>query len=238
VEVAIKLLLFLVVMWARYLLVAGLAYMILYVWGKKRFLVKKIQPLYPGRVYIKREIKYSLISIFIFSMVGVGIWLGKKYTFIYADVHQYSIGYFVFTLFMAALVHDTYFYWIHRLMHHRAVYKKVHRVHHLSTNPTPLAAFSFHPLEAVLEAGIFPLLVFTIPMHTWALFIFLFYMVLMNVMGHCGFEFLPSWFLKYPPFNWYNTSTNHNLHHRLAKHNYGLYFNIWDRVMKTNHPST
>ena len=26
------------------------------------------------------------------------------------------------------------------------------------------------------------------------------------------------------------------MHHRLVKCNYGLYFNFWDRVMKTNHP--
>jgi sterol desaturase/sphingolipid hydroxylase (fatty acid hydroxylase superfamily) len=26
------------------------------------------------------------------------------------------------------------------------------------------------------------------------------------------------------------------MHHRLTRCNYGLYFNIWDRLMKTNHP--
>jgi sterol desaturase/sphingolipid hydroxylase (fatty acid hydroxylase superfamily) len=26
------------------------------------------------------------------------------------------------------------------------------------------------------------------------------------------------------------------MHHRLVKCNYGLYFNIWDRLMGTNHP--
>jgi sterol desaturase/sphingolipid hydroxylase (fatty acid hydroxylase superfamily) len=26
------------------------------------------------------------------------------------------------------------------------------------------------------------------------------------------------------------------MHHRLVKCNYGLYFNIWDRLMNTNHP--
>jgi sterol desaturase/sphingolipid hydroxylase (fatty acid hydroxylase superfamily) len=26
------------------------------------------------------------------------------------------------------------------------------------------------------------------------------------------------------------------MHHRYVNYNYGLYFNIWDRLMGTNHP--
>ncbi|MDP9077872.1 MAG: hypothetical protein M3O71_10645 [Bacteroidota bacterium] len=26
------------------------------------------------------------------------------------------------------------------------------------------------------------------------------------------------------------------MHHRYVKYNFGIYFNFWDRVMKTNHP--
>jgi Delta7-sterol 5-desaturase len=33
-----------------------------------------------------------------------------------------------------------------------------------------------------------------------------------------------------------NTATHHNMHHQLLKHNFGLYFNFWDRLMGTNHP--
>ena len=52
------------------------------------------------------------------------------------------------------LLHDTYFYWAHRAMHHPKIYRHVHLVHHLSQNPSPWAAFAFHPFEAVIEAGI------------------------------------------------------------------------------------
>ena len=43
------------------------------------------------------------------------------------------------------VLHDTYFYWTHRMMHHRWLYPWFHRVHHQSTNPTPWAAYAFAP---------------------------------------------------------------------------------------------
>ena len=54
------------------------------------------------------------------------------------------------------LMHRRAFYWMHRFMHLPGIFKAVHKVHHLSHNPSPWAAFSFHPLEAIIEAGILP----------------------------------------------------------------------------------
>jgi sterol desaturase/sphingolipid hydroxylase (fatty acid hydroxylase superfamily) len=31
-----------------------------------------------------------------------------------------------------------------------------------------------------------------------------------------------------------NTPTNHAMHHESPRGNYGLYFNVWDRLMRTN----
>jgi Delta7-sterol 5-desaturase len=31
-----------------------------------------------------------------------------------------------------------------------------------------------------------------------------------------------------------NTPTNHIMHHETMRGNYGLYFNVWDRLMGTN----
>ncbi len=51
-----------------------------------------------------------------------------------------------------------------------------------------------------------------------------------------GYEFFSHGVLKHKIFKWHNTPTHHNMHHKFVKNNYGLYFNFWDRVMKTNHP--
>ncbi len=184
-----------------------------------------------------REFIYSFITFLIFSLIAVcGFYLSETgYTFLYNDISQFGWAYFFISILLMLLLHDTYFYWTHRLMHHKALFNLFHKVHHLSNNPSPWAAFAFHPLEAVVEGGILLLIIFVIPSHPMAIFIFLLIMTVMNVLGHLGYEIYPENFLKHPIGKWNNTSTHHNMHHRLVKCNYGLYFNIWDKIMGTNH---
>ena len=58
-----------------------------------------------------------------------------------------------------------------------------------------------------------------------------------NVYGHLGFEITPKWFRKSFLFEILNTSVHHNLHHEKFNGNYGLYFRVWDRIMKTENPN-
>ncbi|NJM25363.1 MAG: sterol desaturase family protein [Bacteroidia bacterium] len=103
--------------------------------------------------------------------------------------------------------------------------------------PQPDAAGRFFvpSFEAVIEVAILPLMVLTIPMHTSVIGLFGLYMIIMNVVGHLGFELLPSRFIQHPVLRWFNTSTHHNMHHHYGRSNYGLYFNFWDRLFGTNH---
>jgi sterol desaturase/sphingolipid hydroxylase (fatty acid hydroxylase superfamily) len=119
-------------------------------------------------------------------------------------------------------------------MHHPRVFRLVHRTHHHSRNPSPWAAYSFSPVEAVVEAGIFPLVVMTIPIHPGALSLFLLWQIVFNVIGHTGFEYHPQRFMDSPVRFLFNTPTNHIMHHESAGGNFGLYFNVWDRLMGTN----
>jgi sterol desaturase/sphingolipid hydroxylase (fatty acid hydroxylase superfamily) len=131
------------------------------------------------------------------------------------------------------LLHDTYFYWTHRAMHHKKLFRAMHLVHHKSVNPSPWAAYAFHPLEAIVEAGIFAVFLFTIPIHPLHLLVFFFAMIVYNVYGHLGYELYPAGFSKHWLGKWINTSVNHNQHHQHFKGNYGLYFTFWDRLMGT-----
>ena len=225
------------VMLLRYFIFAGLGFFIFYVWKKRRFIHKRIQKNFPKNKDYWREIGYSLLTILIFTLVGIGVfWLKRHgYTQIYSEISEYGWGWFANSLGLTILLHDTWFYWTHRFMHLPKVFKIVHKVHHLSHNPSPWAAFSFHPLEAIIEASIFPLVAFLFPVHPWVIFLFIFYMIVFNVLGHLGYEIYPKGFVHHPIGKWHNTSTHHNMHHRYTKCNYGLYFNIWDRIMGTNH---
>lgn len=128
------------------------------------------------------------------------------------------------------MLHDTYFYWTHRFFHLPIFFNWIHKTHHRSHNPTPWAAFSFHPVEAIISAGIIPLIIFCIPCHPFSIFTFLTFMTLINVVGHLGYEIFPKSMARNRILKWQNSSTNHNLHHKQSKYNYGLYFTFWDRI--------
>lgn len=219
----------------RYFILAGVGYLIFYTWKQSSFSSLKIQKRVPSVKIILKEISYSIITLIIYCVTSWAIFTLKKsgLTKIYLDIHQYSYGYFILSVIIMVMLHDTYFYWTHRFMHSPTIFKIVHKTHHLSYNPTPWAAFSFHPLEAILSVGIIPVIVFTIPCHPFALFSFLTFMTIINVMGHLGYEIFPKGFINSSIGKWQNTSTNHNIHHQKSNSNFGLYFTFWDRVMGT-----
>jgi len=225
----------------RYIFFAGILYLIFYVWKRRDFFAAKIQQKYPENKHMLREMGYSFLSIAIFALVGTVLYFLRNSNIlpnkIYMDFNDHSTLYFLFTVGLFIVAHDTYFYWTHRFMHLKKIYPYVHKVHHLSVNPTPWAAFSFHPIEALLEVAIVPIMTYLLPVHPAAVIIWILYQTGMNVIGHLGFELFPSGFTKGVLSKWHNTSTHHNMHHKHVNCNYGLYFNFWDRIMGTNHNS-
>lgn len=221
---------------SRYLLIASIAFLLWYVVLRKLISAKKIQQRFPKLTDYIREIGFSIATIFIMAFIPA-IVLGSpelsKHTKFYTDIDQQGKLYFFLAFPVMAFLHDTYFYWMHRLMHHPRVFKWVHLIHHKSVNPSPFAAYAFHPLEAIVEAEIFLVFVFTIPVHLFHLLFFFLFMIIYNVYGHLGWELYPKGFSKHWLGKWINTSVNHNQHHQYFKGNYGLYFLFWDRLMGT-----
>jgi Delta7-sterol 5-desaturase len=85
-----------------------------------------------------------------------------------------------------------------------------------------------------VQAGIAPLVIFTIPIHPAAFAIFMTWQISFNVVGHCGYEIFPKWFLRTPLGYLLNSPTHHALHHEHFRGNFSLYFNVWDRLMGSN----
>lgn len=225
----------LIVIFLRYFIIASIAFLVSYVWNRQSGRLKKIQPKFPYRNDYLREILYSITTAFIFAGIGYIVFLTpvKEYTQAYFSIEERGVGYLILSIALIIVVHDTYFYWTHRLMHYPPVYRWFHKVHHLSVNPSPWAAMAFHPLEAVIEAGIIVVVVFLFPVHPLAIGIFLLFMMVYNVYGHLGYELYPKGFSRSMIGKWINTSVNHNQHHQYFKGNYGLYFLFWDRLMGT-----
>lgn len=222
----------------RYFLLAGIAFLVFYKWLPHKFIKNKIQErLAKNRDFI-REILHSMQTSIIIGIIAA-IFLFtplRTYTQVYTDLVAYPIWWIPFSVVLALIVHDTYFYWMHRALHHPSLYRQIHLTHHQSTNPSPWASYSFHFFEGITEALIIPIVFILIPMHPIALALFGFSSFFINVYGHLGFEITPKWFRHSFLFQIINTSVHHNIHHEKFTGNYGLYFRIWDRLMGTEHP--
>ena len=221
----------------RYAIAAGLAWLLCYVFFGQRWSHRKIVAEAPARADVRRELLCSALSVVVYALVGAAgvLAIQAGWTQMYFRIGLHGWLWFAASLGIAILIHDAYFYWTHRAMHHPRIFRWMHRTHHRSMNPTPWAAYAFNPLEAFVHACIFPLVIFTVPIHPLAFFLFMAWQITFNVLGHAGFEFYPRWFLRSPLGYFINTPTNHVMHHQYLRGNYGLYFNFWDRLMHTNH---
>lgn len=220
----------------RYFLFAGIAFLLAYLIFNRAIQSKKIQQRYPKLNDYLREIGFSALTICLFALIPLLLIRNdavRPYTTYYTSIETYGRFYFFLAFPVMLVLHDTYFYWAHRLMHHPALFRLFHLVHHKSVNPSPWAAYAFHPLEAIVEAGIVVIFLFTIPIHQYHLPFFFLFMIIYNVYGHLGWELYPKGFSRHWLGKWINTSVNHNQHHQYFKGNYGLYFLFWDRIMGT-----
>ena len=204
-------------------------------------LKKKVKPIRIQEVeratnhHFRHDILHSLNNFAIFAILDVFlVYLQSQgYTFLYYDVSKYGWLWIFVSLAIMLFVNDAFFYWSHRAMHHPKLYKFFHRVHHESTDPSPLTAFAFHPSEAVVENFVFLVMPFIMPLHFGMLIVFQLLDMLNNVVGHLGYEIYPKGWIKMPILQYKTASTHHNMHHQLFNGNYALYFTWWDKWMGT-----
>ena len=194
-----------------------------------------LSPKFAAKKVTIREIKNSFFTTMIFGAIGVAVLFAKKagYTEIYTDPNEYGTAYLFLSSIGVLIIHDTYFYFGHKLMHHPKLYKAFHFEHHKSLDPSPYTAYSFNWKETLVEAAFFPMIIMLVPLHPIAMASFLVQAVAINVVGHMGYEVFPKFWIKLKIFN---SVTHHHMHHQTANYNFGLYFTFWDRVFGTLHP--
>jgi lathosterol oxidase len=223
----------------RYFLGAGLVYAIVNNLLARRLANRKIRPDCPSNKQMRREILVSIRTALIFATTGTAIALGATAGVYRISLYPDALGWTWFGLSSVVLIvlHDAWFYWTHRLIHHPALFRRCHRTHHRSFNPSPWTAYAFDVGEAAVNALYLPLVLLILPVSIPALIVFTTHMILRNAIGHCGYELFPSRADGRPMFDWMTTVTHHDLHHAQAGSNYGLYFTWWDRWMGTENPN-
>jgi len=187
----------------------------------------------PGQVW--QEMQLSLVTVVIFAAMATFLFELYKVgrTSLYWPLLARPLWYFPLSVFLCAVVHDTYFYWTHRFMHWRPVFPYFHLGHHRFVTPTPFAIFAFQPLEAVTQAIGIMLIVLFVPLHPLALLLFLWYDTEVHTAGHTGYEVVPPAVSRHWLYRGFNTVHHHDAHHTNTRVNYGSFFNVWDRWMGT-----
>ncbi|MBL8917090.1 MAG: sterol desaturase family protein [Archangium sp.] len=217
----------------RYVVMAGGAYLVFWKWKSNPVTkTRRLQHAAFTSEDLRREVLLSLLTAVLFGSFFAVVYGGQTpRPLVYSGL--WGALEFCAWLLLVLVVHDTFFYWSHRLSHHRALFRHAHRVHHLSRNPSPFAALAFHPLDAFVQIiWAVPLgMLLPIPSSVWLAFAFV--AMFINVLGHCGVELYPRSWATHPVLGWLNSASAHDQHHLKLERNFGLYFTFWDRVCGT-----
>jgi len=137
---------------------------------------------------------------------------------------------FVALLLLAPVIHAMHFYLVHRLLHSRNLYAKVHRIHHLNVEVGPWSGLSMHPVEIALY--------FSTICVQWLLALhpvnalFQMHIALLNAaVSHTGFDKLIVSGMPIIDSNNYF----HYLHHKNFECNYGSTLVPMDKLFGTFH---
>jgi lathosterol oxidase len=149
--------------------------------------------------------------LYYLEMSGLSLWKCV------VDVLSSTVFFLLFT--------DCLIYWIHRGLHHRSVYKYLHKVHHKWKVSTPFASHAFHPVDGFLQSLPYHLYPFLFPLNKIVYLALFLFVNIWTVSIHDGNYHVPD-LLK--PF--VNGSAHHTDHHMFFDFNYGQFFTLWDRI--------
>jgi len=142
----------------------------------------------------------SLLAIFAGAYFGFGFFFRQGGA---------SIGRIALESLGVLVLYDFIYYFAHRAMHHPAVLRHVHGVHHRARNPSALESFYQHPIELFVGISLLFIATWTVgPIHveSFAL-VFLVYSTF-NILVHSGLD-SGTWLLRPIDF----LTRKHHAHH-------------------------
>ncbi|SCV68548.1 BQ2448_669 [Microbotryum intermedium] len=135
------------------------------------------------------------------------------------------------------ILEDAWHYFVHRLLHHKRLYKHIHKVHHEFSAPFGFAASYAHPIEImVLGLGtVGPPLFWSWlsggNMHLVTMYIWVTLRQLQAIDAHSGYDF--PWSLnKIIPF--WAGADHHDYHHQMFADCYSTSFRWMDTIFGTD----
>jgi len=140
---------------------------------------------------------------------------------------------FIIWFLLTPLWISFHFYWIHRLLHWRPLYKWFHSVHHRNVNVGPWSGLSMHPFEHLIFFSSMLIHLF-IPTHPLHILFHVQHQALQAASSHTGYESLLIKDKKTLDLGTFH----HQMHHRYFEINYGTLEIPWDKWFGTFHDGT
>jgi sterol desaturase/sphingolipid hydroxylase (fatty acid hydroxylase superfamily) len=136
------------------------------------------------------------------------------------------------------ITYDFFYTLFHRGLHHRKVYKYIHKHHHRQKAPSRgnVDAVNVHPVEFLIGEynHLFALWLvsrFLVPVHVLTTLVFIVLGGFLASLNHTRFDLSTSGWLK----GLYEVR-NHDVHHWFPESNYGQYLMLWDHVFGSFKP--
>ncbi len=146
---------------------------------------------------------------------AVSLWMYANDMIPYINFRSNPV-YFILLMIAVIFIRMIHFYWVHRLIHWKPLYKACHYIHHKNTNIGPWSGLSMHPLEHLLyfSGAVFH---WIIPSHPIHMIFHLMHAGASPALGHAGFHKLVTKCEK----GLMNDNYFHFLHHRYFNVNFG-----------------
>lgn len=198
----------------------------------RRLAAAKIQHRDTPPALVRRDRRQSVLSLAaIAAMFGTGHFLYVRFGWGLAPLP--GPGGVLLSAVASLLLFDTWFYWLHRLIHSRALYNQVHRWHHLTVTPVAWSNNSDRLVDNLFLQSYWLVAHLLVPAAPAVLLAHKLYDQVTGVVGHSGYEH--GGLLCRPPSPLVGV-THHDQHHRYFRCNYATHFTLWDRLMGTLHP--
>ena len=184
------------------------------------------------RNQIRMEIQQTLTAIPVMAVLTFPCFVAevRGHSFIYDKISDIdhpilrmfgsSWNWLQFPLFI--LFTDFCIYWIHRALHSKILYKRLHKPHHKWIMPTPYASHAFHPLDGFSQSVPYHLFPFLFPLQKFAYIALFTFIQIWTVMIHDG-EYVANSAII-------NGAACHTMHHLYFNYNYGQFTTLWDRL--------
>ncbi|MEM6680255.1 MAG: sterol desaturase family protein [Pseudomonadota bacterium] len=182
----------------------------------------------------RTDIRQSLLSLlFIAAYVAAGLWLQAQGWGLFSPwdlgLLEVVVGFVV-----SLVIYDAWFYWAHRLMHTRALYR-FHAQHHVSIAPTPWSNNNDTMVGTFFEQSYFLVAPLVLPFPALVFVMHKIWDQVTGMIGHAGHEYFASPIARAP---WLGVCTvYHDQHHAQFRCNFANTFTFWDRLCGTLHPT-